>query len=366
MSWQVARKAIDFMIAESPELERYNLFLFGGEPLLNLNVIKEIVSYCGKMAESGKQFGLSMTTNGTLLTPEVYRYLLESDIGVMVSLDGTKSIHDKNRPFKNGKPSWDHIMRNLSRINDFGDVITARATVLNADTDLMTIYRTLSEAGFKRTALSEVCPNSGNPPTFPPDSIPKWKKDYFELAVHVCDSADSIGAIPILSVADQMWQILSKTKSYYCCYTGLSYFYVTPGGEIYPCSRVITEDKRFLLGSVETGIDRRLVGDFKRNNVFNKVCRSCWARYLCGGQCYGDTFAGNRDITVPDSSFCDLMKHKIEVAAYMLDVFQRQGKLPSPETGSGLEKAGLALRRFWGRLFGLKHEEGLEWKEDSF
>lgn len=350
MSLEVAKKAVDFMLERSPSQNEFDLIFFGGEPLLNFSVLKQLVSYCHKIQEHGKKFNFSLTTNGTLLTTEIYGYLIDNNVSIMLSIDGCKEIHDRLRPFKNGKPSWDVITNNLKNLQDRSRHIIPRVTTVNAEVDYVTIYSTLKDLGFTSLAMTEVCPNSGGPSVFPMEQIAKANQCFFELATAVAEDVKSIDDIPIVTLRDYMYQLAAKGKKYHCCSTGFCLFYVTPEGDIYPCFRLLTEDGRQRLGSVFFGVDEETVRTFRKNHVLNKTCRACWARYICGGQCYGDSFFQSGDMRIPDPVYCALTKHKVETAIYFLDDFQRKGKLGNARQKDAANERPSKLGRLRDRL----------------
>jgi uncharacterized protein len=352
MSLDVARKAVDFMLERSPSRTEFDLIFFGGEPLLNFPVLKDLVSHCQNLQERGIRFKYSLTTNGTLLTPEIYQYLIENHISIMLSIDGCKEIHDRLRPFKGGQPSWDVIANNLKRLEGFSRHIVPRVTMVSAEVDYVTIYSAVKDLGFRSLAMTEVCPNSGAPGVFPLEQISKANEYFFELAAAVAEEAGSIEEIPLMTLRDYMYHIAGKAKKYHCCFTGFCLFYVTPEGELYPCFRLLTEDRHYHLGSVFSRVDEKAVQTFRNNHVLNKACRACWARYVCGGQCYGDSFFLSSDIRIPDPAYCALTKHKVETAIYLLDDFQRKGKLRAGQHEDAVNERRSILGRLFNRLRG--------------
>ena len=309
----------------------------------------QTIDYCRSLENCDRTFSFSVTTNGTLLTPEIYDYLRTSQVSMMLSLDGTREIQDRNRRLRDGSSSWDVIVDNLRGLEDFGEYVAARATLVDTKVGLITIFRSIADLGFKSIALSEVCPNSGSPPIFPAGEIAKWKSDYLSLARYVGSVADSVDRIPLSALRDFMLRLLEKGRWYHCCSTGLSFFYITPEGEIYPCFRMLTKERDFRLGTIFTDMDLQLAQEFRKNHIFNKSCKFCWARYLCGGQCYGDAHFATRALDLPVEGFCIMTKHKIEVAAYILEEFRRRGKLADVSVGAGTDDHGFWLRNLLSR-----------------
>lgn len=333
MSWDTAKAAVDFLLKNSPGREEYEIIFFGGEPLLRFDVLRRVVEYCEGIRKTGKKFLYSITTNGTLLTPGTYEYLAAHDVSIMLSIDGTQALHDRNRRYRNGAPSWDDIIANLHQIPDFGSRIAARVTVPNTEVPLLEIYRTMKGIGFHDIALIEVCPNSGELPMFPQAEIARWKEQHLELAEHILATEPDAYRSELNSIVGYARSLREGARSFYCCGTGIHYFYVTPQGDCYPCMRLITHDERNKMGTIYSAIDREAVERFRSNHIFGRACRDCWARYQCGGMCYGDSFALTGDIKAPVSVFCEITRHKIEVSAYLLWKLKQEGRLPEGKKG---------------------------------
>jgi len=343
MSWEMAKRAVDFLIEREPERMQFNLIFFGGEPLLQFELIKRVVDYCGQLQERGKKFTYAITTNGTLLTTEIFNYMVSYDFSIMLSIDGTKAIHDNNRPYRDGRPSWDDIMANLKQLNDAAGHIMARVTVQNVQVPLIEIYKTMRDAGFLDIAMVEICPNSGEIPVFPEKDIPIWKEQYLNLAEYIAETEPHAYDGALSSLSGYVKALRERERSFYCCSTGIRSFYVTPEGDLYPCMRLISDDRKNVMGSIFTTVDAQKVNHFVQNNIMNKSCRKCWARYLCGGMCYGDSFAVSGDIRKPISGYCKITRHKIEVAAYILKKLKESGKIRQPATGSIFNKMAKGL-----------------------
>lgn len=321
MPWSVARAAIDLMIDSDPDGIEFHLIFFGGEPLLNLPVLREVLAYGDRLqAERGIRLTYSITTNGTLLTRDVADLLDAHRVSVVLSIDGLQPLQDENRPFHDGSPSWDVIRKNLETIPGYGERYVARATLPDLRFSLHEVYANLESLGFTNIAITEVCPNSGSPPAFPAGELEEWKRQYSELTEQLCRDCGEEGeaAMRLSSLRDYISALRGGGRKYYCCATGLDHFYVTPEGEIYPCFRYLTDERHFRVGSIQEGIDLEKAGRFRENNIFGKSCRGCWARYLCGGQCHGDAYFATQSLSGRVPGFCAMTRHKIEMAAWAL------------------------------------------------
>jgi len=333
MSKDTARQAVDFLISHSGDEEELGIIFFGGEPLLNLPVIKATIDYSQKRGKKkGKRFVFSMTTNGILLTPEVFRYLIDKNVSVMVSLDGTKSIHDRYRPFPDGSGSWDIIWKNLNAIKDFNKYLTVRVTVTSTETDLLTIYQNLSEAGLHSFYFTEVCPNSGAVPVFNDDQISILIRQYTELTDYLLGNCSELSDVRLNTLNVVISQILRPVRRYFCCNSGIHSFYVTPTGDFIPCARLLSDGDRYHIGNLNGGIDYERLLPFYQNNVLNKLpCQQCWARFICGGQCFGDCFVATGMLNKSDPGVCRLIKHKMKCAAALMGKIGGQAALIEKE-----------------------------------
>lgn len=278
MDWDTAKKAVDYLAERSPAGSEPGIIFFGGEPLLQFDLLKRIVRYGEEFRRDGKDFGYSLTTNGTLLTPEVYDFLLAHKVSIMLSIDGTQTIHDRSRRYGNGRSSWDDIIGNLKKLPDFEKYIMARVTVLNTEVPLLEIYETIREIGFVDLAMTEICPNSGEMPIFPDREIPRWKEQYLELAEYIADREPDAYSGGLSSLSGFAQALREREKDFYCCSTGISAFYVDPRGDLYPCMRLITEDQKHRLGSLSTGVEAEKVLKFRRNHVFNRSITAAFGR----------------------------------------------------------------------------------------
>jgi len=323
MKRETAIKSVDYLIENSGDREVLTVIFFGGEPLLNLPVIKETVAYCREREkDTHKRFQFTMTTNGTLLTREVFETLRELKINTMVSMDGLPEIHNTYRKMKSGEPSWDIIVNNLKSIPNFGDYLSVRATVVEDDIDLVKCITTLQDIGFKTISFGQVCSNSGTDTTQDHFSMDTWKKRNDELVDYYIDTAESIQDIPVRNFRSVINNIYFRSRQLFCCATGRYYYYIDPDGDIYPCARLITQDSDQRLGTLDdtSCIEEKSRAFFTRN-VYRTMCRDCWARYLCGGPCFGDSHFIYGDLETPDPMDCEKKKYLIYLAAYILDYY---------------------------------------------
>jgi uncharacterized protein len=251
------------------------------------------------------------------LCRDTFNFLKENNVGIMLSLDGQKEIHDKFRRTMDDEPTWDIIMTNMKAISNFGDYIPARATIMPNDGDLVGIYKSLLSCGFKYISFAEICPNDNGIPEFSSQQLTILKNSYLELAEYLAKTCSKIEDITVLGFLELINSLRFRHKSIYCCSTGIHGYYVTPDGDLFPCCRLIMVDK-YKMGNIFNEVNRDIKQLFLENNVNNRVCRECWARYICGGACHADCNDSTGDISTPNRSRCEIIKEKIYCAAFLL------------------------------------------------
>lgn len=321
MSAAIGKQAIDFLIDASGN--RYNLEVdfFGGEPMLNFDVVKEVVAY-GRMREreAGKKFRFTLTTNGTLLTDEHIQYINETFDNVVLSLDGRKEINDYMRPLAGGGGSYDVIYPKIKKLADarMQRDYYVRGTYTHHNTDFASDVMHLVHAGFKQLSIEPVvAPPEMDYATTEAD-LPKIFSEYEKLALDLlAHEADGDRAYFFHFEIDlDDGPCIAKRVT--GCGAGSEYIAVTPHGNLYPCHQFV-DDVRFKIGDVYGGVQNHaLISSFAQCHVYNKPeCQACWAKYFCSGGCMATAYHTNGDIMKPDHISCELQKKRIECALYM-------------------------------------------------
>ena len=321
MSLDTAKRAIDFLIANSGDRKVLEVDFFGGEPLMNLSVIKETVYYAKEeAAKRGKRFLFTTTTNALLLNEETVRFLNEEMENVVLSIDGRKEVHDAVRKTVNGKGSFDAV---IDKIKNFvslrGDkhfYVRGTFTAKNLDFDKDVLF--LADQGFDSISMEPVVTDIPDLQIKEGD-LPAVKESYDRL----CDEylkryAEGKGFNFFhFNVDLEGGPCLSKRVS--ACGAGNEYFSVTPNGDIYPCHQ-FAGDKDFLMGNVFEGkLDPSIRERFASSCLFTrKGCEDCFAKFICSGGCNANNYHYNRDIDVPYQMTCEMMKKRIECAMHIL------------------------------------------------
>lgn len=297
MTPQIACQAVDFLIEESQKAERCHIAFFGGEPLLNFKVIRSTVRYAKEQGEKhGKKISFGITTNGTLLTDGIVRFLETEKIGLMISIDGPKQVHDRVRVFRAGRGSYDQIVTRAQKVLGKRSV-SARATITRQNLDTLGIMETLLNLGFSGVFLSPVSTVEDDYALSQQnmESIKNQNRilvnKLVECALQEHKFFPHLGFIRFLQRVH--WGAIRVSS----CYAGSGYVCIDPAGDIYVCHRFAGVEQ-FRMGNLRQGIDRRWQQEFFRvvNVNCREKCPSCWARYLCGGGCCHDHIFANSPI----------------------------------------------------------------------
>ena len=292
MSYEVGRKALDFLIANSGNRRNLEVDFFGGEPLMNWEVVKQLVAYGrSKEKEFNKNFRFTMTTNGMLMTDEVVDFLNKEMANVVLSIDGRKEINDKMRPTRNGKgSSYDIIMPKFKKFaKSRGDKsYYIRGTFTKYNLDFANDVLHFADEGFKEISVEPVVAAPEEDYAIHEEHLPQILEEYDRLAKEYIKRKKAGNGFNFFHFNIDLTQGPCVAKRLSGCGSGTEYLAVTPWGDLYPCHQFVGQEQ-FLLGTVDTGITNTEVRDeFKLCNVYAKEkCRNCFAtvllqRRLCG------------------------------------------------------------------------------------
>lgn len=327
MTKDVAKAAMDFLINNSGNRKVLECDLFGGEPLLNWEVIEWIVSYRDQLEkDSGKKIRLTLTTNGTLLNDERIAFINKSFYNVVLSLDGRKSINDYMRPIVNDKGSYDIIVPKFKKLVDereAGSDMSRRSYYLrgtftgnNLDFDQDVLH--MADLGFSEISVEPVVADKGEPYSIKENDLSKIFDSYDRLVESIIERKKSGKDFRFFHYMMDFKQGPCLLKRISGCGAGCEYFAVTPEGDVYPCHQFVGEED-FKLGNVLQGLDNvpfRL--DFFNTNVLSKNdCKTCWAKYYCSGGCHANAFNQNGDISKPYKTACEMEKKRIENSIFL-------------------------------------------------
>ena len=322
LSFETGKKAFDYLVKNSGNRKNLEVDFFGGEPLMNFDVIKKLVDYGRSLEkEYNKHFRFTVTTNGVLLDEEKMDYINENMDNVVLSIDGRKETNDRMRKTINKKGSYDLIVDNYKKfISKRGSKdYFARGTYTSNNLDFSEDVKHMRELGFDKISVEPVVEKKKKKYALKKEHVDILKKEYEKLAEYYIESYKS---------KDRRFQFFHFNieleggpciyKRSIGCGAGTEYVAVTPSGDLYPCHQFVGNEE-FIIGNVEEGITNRALADkFKNVSVNDKpACRDCWAKYFCSGGCHANAYNFNKDFTVPYDVGCELEKKRIECAIYL-------------------------------------------------
>ena len=318
MSFEVGKKALDFLIANSGNRRNLEVDFFGGEPLMNWQVVKDLVAY-GREQEKlhDKKFRFTLTTNGVLLNDEVMEFCNREMGNVVLSIDGRKEVHDNMRPFRKGAGSYDLIVPKFQQFAEsrHQDKYYVRGTFTHYNLDFSEDVLHLADLGFKQISVEPVVAEPKEPYAIREEDLPKLFEEYDKLAVEMIRRHKSGEDFNFFHFMIDLEGGPCVAKRLSGCGSGTEYLAVTPWGDFYPCHQFVGNEK-FLLGNVDEGILNTDIRDeFKCCNVYAKEkCRKCFARFYCSGGCAANAYNFSGDICGAYDIGCELQKKRIECA----------------------------------------------------
>ncbi|NLN98285.1 MAG: thioether cross-link-forming SCIFF peptide maturase [Eubacteriaceae bacterium] len=320
MSLEVGKKAIDFVIEASKHRKNIEIDFFGGEPLMNFDVVKGIVDYARKREkETGKRFNFTMTTNGVLLDQEKRDYLNDTMQNVVLSLDGRKEVHDRVRKTLNDKGSYDVISENiLAMVKERGDKeYYVRGTYTKYNMDFSEDVTFLAEQGIREISIEPVVAKKDQDYAILKEDLPRILEEYdILLDKMIADYREQPeGSYRFFHYLLDLSNGPCVYKRLSGCGAGNDYLAVTPEGDLYPCHQFVGEE-RFKLGTLDTGLEQKEMSvAFKKANLLEKEdCQKCWCKYFCGGGCHANAYNFNQTLLKPYDVACEIEKKRVENA----------------------------------------------------
>ena len=318
MSFEVGKKALDFLIANSGNRRNLEVDFFGGEPLMNWQVVKDLVAYGrGQEKLHDKNFRFTLTTNGVLLNDEIMEFCNKEMANVVLSIDGRKEVHDKMRPFRKGAGSYDLIVPKFRKFAEsrHQDKYYVRGTFTHYNPDFSADVLHLADLGFKQISVEPVVAEPKEPYAITEEDLPQLFEEYDKLAAEMVrrhKEGDDFNFFHFMIDLEGGPCVAKRLSG---CGSGTEYLAVTPWGDFYPCHQFVGNEK-FLLGNVDEGIKNTEIRDeFKCCNVYAKEkCRKCFARFYCSGGCAANAYNFSGDICGAYDIGCELQKKRIECA----------------------------------------------------
>jgi uncharacterized protein len=317
MTFETAKKGVDFLFEESGRQKDLSIIFFGGEPLLEFGLIKRIVPYIRKReTETGKKVNLSLSTNGILLNDKTIDFLVKNRIGCQISIDGPKEIHDQVRCLPGGEGSYDRIKKGIRRlISARPGRVPARVTVSHNLVNLPAVVEHLLSLGFGSVHIEPTIGKLGELMVSKED-IEEMKKQNEAIAAFLVRNVKNNRFFNYTNLVRFIRQTrVVRERLAHHCGAGRTYFTLSQEGDFYPCHRFVGMEQ-YRMGDIEKGMDLSLQRRILDLTVDDRqVCRDCWARYLCGGGCWKHAVDINGCLEIPDNELsCELIRHQIECA----------------------------------------------------
>ncbi len=318
MSAETGKKAIDFVIANSGKRKNIELDFFGGEPLMNFEVVKAITEYAKEQGEKhGKNFRFTITTNGVLLDEDKMNYINENMSNVVLSIDGRKEVNDRVRTRVDGSGTYDSILPKFidmaNRRNQDNYYVRGTFTAYNKDFAEDVIH--LADLGFKQTSVEPVVAPYEEEYALTEADIPEVFAEYEKLAAECLKRYREGNGFNFFHFMIDLDQGPCAIKRLSGCGAGHEYLAVAANGDLYPCHQFVGNHD-FLMGSVyEDGIDEDIRSYFEKSNIYTKdKCRNCFAKFYCSGGCSANAHNFNGDINKPYELACEFEKKRVECA----------------------------------------------------
>lgn len=321
MSFEVGKQALDYLIENSGSRKNLEVDFFGGEPLLNFGVVKQLVAYARSVErEKGKNFRFTLTTNGMLIDDNVIDFCNREMSNVVLSLDGRKEIHDRFRVDYAGRGSWDTVVPKFQRL------VAARGgksyymcgTFTHANPDFLNDIRAMLDLGFTELSMEPVVCAKDDPSALTDDDIEVVLSQYEELAGLMLERERAGKPFTFYHYMVDLTGGPCIYKRVSGCGSGTEYMAVTPWGDLYPCHQFVGDEK-FRLGNIWDGVTNTAVQDeFRACNVYaHPECADCWAKLYCSGGCAANAYHATGHINGIYESGCRLFRKRMECAIWL-------------------------------------------------
>ena len=321
MSYEVGRKALDFLIQNSGSRRNLEVDFFGGEPLMNWQVVKDLVAY-GREQEKihDKHFRFTVTTNGVLLNDEIQEFINKEMDNVVLSLDGRKEINDQMRPFRNGKGSYDLIVPKFQKLAESRnqEKYYIRGTFTRNNLDFSNDILHFADLGFKQMSIEPVVGEESDPYAIREEDIPKICEEYDKLAKIMIEREKEGKGFHFFHFMIDLEGGPCISKRLSGCGSGTEYLAVTPWGDLYPCHQFVGKEE-FLMGNVDEGITKpEIAEEFRGCSVYSKEkCKDCFAKFYCSGGCMANSYNFHGTIHDAYDIGCEMQRKRVECAIMM-------------------------------------------------
>ncbi|MBE6549919.1 MAG: thioether cross-link-forming SCIFF peptide maturase [Ruminococcaceae bacterium] len=318
MSFEVGKQALDFLVANSGTRHNLEVDFFGGEPLMNFDVVKQLVAYARSIEkEKDKNFRFTLTTNGVLIDDDVIDFANREMSNVVLSLDGRKEIHDRFRVDYVGNGSFDKIVPKFQKLVKArgGKNYYMRGTFTHANPDFLEDIKVMLDLGFTELSMEPVVCAAGDPSELTEEDQAIVMEQYEKLAELMLKRDREGRPFTFYHYMIDLTGGPCIYKRISGCGSGTEYMAVTPWGDLYPCHQFVGDEK-FRLGDVWRGVENKECQQcfFDCNVYARKECRDCWARLYCSGGCAANAYHATGSVTGIYESGCKLFRKRMECA----------------------------------------------------
>ena len=318
MSYEVGKRALDFLIENSGSRKNLEVDFFGGEPLMNFEVVKQLVAYARIVEkEKGKNFRFTLTTNGLLIDDDVIDFANRECSNVVLSLDGRKEIHDRFRVDYAGNGSFDKIVPKFKKLVDSrgGKNYYMRGTFTHANPDFLEDIKVMLDLGFNELSMEPVVCAPGDSAELTDEDMQVVMEQYEKLAYLMLERHKAGKPFTFYHYMIDLTGGPCIYKRISGCGSGTEYMAVTPWGDLYPCHQFVGDDK-YKLGDIWSGVTNTATRcEFEECNVYSRPeCRDCWARLYCSGGCAANAYHATGSVKGVYKKGCELFKKRMECA----------------------------------------------------
>ena len=318
MSFEVGKRALDFLIENSGTRHNLEVDFFGGEPLMNFDVVKQLVAYARSIEKQhNKNFRFTLTTNGMLIDDDVIDFANRECSNVVLSLDGRKEIHDRFRVDYAGKGSFDRIVPKFQKLVEArgGKNYYMRGTFTHANPDFLEDIKVMLDLGFTELSMEPVVCAPGDPAELTDEDTKIVMDQYEKLAELMLERHREGRPFTFYHYMIDLKGGPCIYKRISGCGSGTEYMAVTPWGDLFPCHQFVGDEK-FKLGNIYDGVTNKACQcDFANCNVYARSeCRDCWARLYCSGGCAANAYHSTGSVTGVYKKGCELFKKRMECA----------------------------------------------------
>ena len=318
MSFEVGKRALDFLVENSGNRHNLEVDFFGGEPLMNFGVVKQLVAYARSIEkEHNKNFRFTLTTNGVLVDDDVIDFANKECSNVVLSLDGRKEIHDRYRVDYAGNGSWEKIVPKFQKFVEArnGKNYYMRGTFTHANPDFLKDIQQMLDLGFSELSMEPVVCAPGDPAELTEEDLAIVMKQYEDLADLMLKRDKEGKPFTFYHYMIDLTGGPCIYKRISGCGSGTEYMAVTPWGDLYPCHQFVGDEK-FKLGDIWNGVtNKEIQSEFAACNVYaHPECKDCWARLYCSGGCAANAYHATGSVTGVYESGCRLFRKRMECA----------------------------------------------------